>query len=157
MYDNTMQYGTAQPGMGQMISANTQRADALHGGQGLLNVPQDALAFAGPYSMFTRVAPAIASSRPLQFINRAPGISQVQKAARAVDPSFTRGTSHGTMGNITGRIANSTVGAAGLGAVHNALYGDNSEKERKATSAAKSIGLMQGSMSRILPFVTGAF
>ena len=154
-YDNFQRYGTAQPSMGQMISANTQRADALHGGQGLLNAPQDALSFAGPYATLTKIAPVVAGSRPLQFINRAPGVSQAQRVAKAVDPSFTRGTTPGTMGNITGRVANSTVGALGLGAVHDQLYGTKNKTKRKSASAAKNVGLMQGSMSRILPLLTG--
>ena len=155
-HDNTMQYGTAQPGIGQMITANTQKADALHGSQGLLNAPQDALAFAGPYATLTRIAPIVANSRPLQFVNRLPGVSQGQRVARAIDPSFTRGTTSGTMGNITGRIANSTVGAASLGAAHEAFYGDKHKDKRKAASAAKNIGITSGPMSRILPLLTGA-
>jgi len=154
-YDNTMRYGSAQPSMGQMISVNTQRADALHGNQGLLNAPQDALAFAGPYAVFNRVAPVVAASRPLQFVNRVPGVAQTQRVARAIDPSFTRGTTSGTMENITGRLANSTVGAGGLGAIHDQLYGTENKAKRKAASAAKNFGLMQGPMSRILPLLTG--
>ena len=155
MYDNTMLYGTAQPGIGQMISANTRKADALHGSQGLLGAPQDALSFAGPYGTLTKFAPVVANSRPLQFVNRLPGVSHGQRVARAIDPSFTRGTTSGTMGNITGRIANSTVGAAALGAGHKALYGDENKEERKAASNAKNIGIMQGSLSRIIPLLTG--
>ncbi len=157
MYDNTMRYGTAQPGIGQMITANTQKADALHGGQGLLSAPQDALAFAGPYAVLSKVAPVVAGSRPLQFINRLPGISHGQRVAKAIDPSFTRGTTPGTMGNIVGRLGNSTVGAAALGTAHETLYGDENKDKRKSASAAKNIGVMQGSMSRILPPLTGAF
>jgi len=162
-YDNTMQYGSANPSFGARLFADTARADQLHGSMGLLQGSQDAFMTAGPAAVGSVLGPLVRNSRPVMGVKTAvdanryagPLVRNTNKLASVINPSFTRGVHSGTPGAIVGSLANKGITSPVLDEAHQVVHGDKNKDDRRLMSAVNKFGLMNGATSRLFPFLTG--
>tara|TARA_R110002051_G_C8733329_1_gene498163 strand:+ start:1665 stop:2435 length:771 start_codon:yes stop_codon:yes gene_type:complete len=139
---NRNQYGSPAPSFGQMVTQNTKTADQLQGGQGLLQAAQDATMTAGVVAL----KPIVAASKIGQAgaaVANAPGLRQVTRVAKAVDPNIGRVAAGNPASGIGSRI-----GSDASSAMLDTSIGERGVAD-KTVGVARKISMSPGAKSRV--------